>query len=139
MLQACYDWICDNGLTPQLLVDASVPDVQVPKEYVEDNLIILNISPTAVRELDLMGEPISFSARFGGQFRGIIVPIDAVKVVYARESRQGIALSSFEENFMLSGEGSGPVDVNEDTTLASRDRNKSNEKTSKKPSLKLVD
>ena len=89
MLQACYDWICDSGLTPQLLVDASLSGVQVPTEYVQDNLIILNISPTAVRELDLMGEPISFSARFGGHFRSIIVPLDAVQVIYARESRQG--------------------------------------------------
>lgn len=138
ILQACYDWICDSGLTPQLLVDASLPDVQVPMEYVEENLIILNISPTAVKELDLMGEPISFNARFGGQFRNIIFPLDAVQVVYARESRQGIALASFGEGTMLISGVNSSFDENGAHDFVVKDDEKHTEK-SKKPSLKLVE
>ncbi len=138
MLQACYDWICDSGLTPQLLVDASLSGVQVPTEYVQDNLIILNISPTAVRELNLMGEPISFSARFGGHFRSIIVPIGAVRVIYARESRQGIALTSFDEGFVMPSEdNSPPKEEKEDNFMEKRERDA--RVKGKKPSLKLVD
>lgn len=137
MLQACYDWICDSGLTPQLLVDVSVSGVQVPTEYVQDNLIILNISPTAVRELDLMGQPISFSARFGGYFRSIIVPLDAVQVIYARESRQGIPLSSFDEGLVMSSEGNSSSAEEEEGNFDEKKRD--TPVKVKKPSLKLVD
>ena len=138
MLQACYDWICDSGLTPQLLVDTSLPAVQVPTEYVQDNLIILNISPTAVRELDLMGDPISFSARFGGYFRGIVVPLDAVQVIYARESRQGIALSSFDEGFVMPSEGNSSHKEEKEDNFE-KERQRDMPVKVKKPSLKLVD
>lgn len=137
MLQACYDWICDSGLTPQLLVDASLSGVQVPNEYVKDNLIILNISPTAVRELNLMGEPISFSARFSGHFRSIIVPLDAVQVIYARESRQGIALASFDEGFLMPSEGNSPSKEDDEGNFEKIKRDTPIK--TKKPSLKLVD
>jgi len=138
MLQACYDWICDGGLTPQLLVDTSLTGVQVPTEYVEDNLIILNISPTAVRELDLMGEPISFSARFGGHFRNIIVPLDAVQVIYARENRQGIALSSFDDGLVMPDEGNSSHKEEEGGNFSEKSEKDGRVKV-KKPSLKLVD
>jgi stringent starvation protein B len=137
MLQACYDWICDSGLTPQLLVDATLSGVQVPTEYVQDNLIILNISPTAVRELDLMGEPISFSARFGGSFRSIILPLDAVQVIYARESRQGIALSSFDEGFVMPSENNSSIKEDEKGNFEEKKRDTPSKV--KKPNLKLVD
>jgi stringent starvation protein B len=64
LIRALHDWCTDNGFTPYVavFVDRSV---QVPLEYVK--------------------------ARFGGVARDIVVPIDHVVAIYARENGQGMA------------------------------------------------
>lgn len=93
IIRALYEWIVDNGCTPYLLVDANFERVQVPAEYVENGKIVLNVSPTAVRELALGNEDISFSARFGGNSRSLHFPVQAVLAVYARENGKGMMFS----------------------------------------------
>ncbi len=90
LLRALYEWCNDNGLTPYVAVkvDASV---RVPMEYVKDNEIVLNISMDATSALQLDNDFISFKARFGGQPREIVVPIERVMAIYARENGQGMA------------------------------------------------
>ena len=90
LLRAIYDWLVDNGLTPHLLVDAGVPGVAVPAAYVKDGQIVLNVSPSAVRSLELGNDLIRFEARFGGQPVTIWVPPHAVRGIYARENGQGL-------------------------------------------------
>lgn len=90
-LRAVYQWIIDNDCTPHLAVNATLPEVSVPEEYVEDGQIILNISPSAVQSLVIENEFLSFSARFSGTPRNIYVPMRAVLGVYARENGQGMA------------------------------------------------
>ncbi len=90
LLRAIYDWLVDNGLTPHLLVDAGVPGVAVPAAYVKDGQIVLNVSPTAVRGLELGNDLVRFEARFGGQPVTIWVPPNAVRGIYARENGQGM-------------------------------------------------
>jgi len=51
LLRAMYEWMLDNDLTPQLVVDAEADDVHVPRQYVSDGRIVLNVSPAAVREV----------------------------------------------------------------------------------------
>ena len=97
LIRALYEWLVDNQLTPYLLVDALRDDVMVPEAYVEDGRIVLNVSPTAVRDLQLGNEAISFNARFGGQAQDIFVPPDAVLGVYARENGQGMLFPEEEE------------------------------------------
>lgn len=80
-----YEWLLDNSLTPQILVDADEDGVQVPREHVSDGQIVLNISPSAVRDLSLGNDFVEFSARFGGVPRQILVPTAAVRAVLARE------------------------------------------------------
>ena len=92
LIRAIYDWIVDNQQTPHLLVEVTSDQVQVPRQYVEDGLIVLNVSPNAVRDLELGNDVIRFSARFGGVPQSISVPVDAVQAVYARENGQGISL-----------------------------------------------
>ena len=90
LIRALYEWCIDNGLTPYVAV--SVNDaVRVPREYVKDGEIVLNISMDATSALKLGNEFIEFKARFGGVARDIQVPIDRVIAVYARESGQGMA------------------------------------------------
>lgn len=120
LIRALYEWIVDNQLTPHLLVDATLDGVEVPRQFVEDGRIILNVSPTATHNLMLANEAVSFSARFAGKDTAVLVPIDAVLAIYARENGQGMMFA--EET------GSGPTPPD--------DGGPADDKP--KPSLKLV-
>jgi stringent starvation protein B len=90
LIRALYEWCTDNGFTPYVavLVDDSV---QVPREYVKNNEIVLNISVGATSSLKLGNDFIEFKARFAGSAREIHVPIGRVIAIYARENGQGMA------------------------------------------------
>jgi len=92
LLRALYEWIVDNGLTPHILVDATKPGVRVPTHAVKDGRIVLNIAERAVGHLQMDNDDVRFSARFGGVSHAVIVPIDAVVAIYARENGQGMEL-----------------------------------------------
>jgi len=92
LLRALYEWIADNGLTPHILVDATRPGVRVPTHAVKDGRIVLNIAERAVVHLQMDNDDVRFSARFGGVSHAVIVPIDAVVAIYARENGQGMEL-----------------------------------------------
>ncbi len=89
MLRAYYDWLVDNDLTPHLVVQATLPGVRVPEEFVQDGQIVLNIAPRAVGNLELGNDTISFNARFGGRPHNVIVPMYAIQAIYARENGAG--------------------------------------------------
>jgi len=90
LIRAIYQWLVDNGLTPFLQVDAQAEGVAVPSAFVKDGAILLNIGPTAVRELDLGNELIFFNARFGGVAMDVLLPPAAVLGIYARENGAGM-------------------------------------------------
>jgi stringent starvation protein B len=90
LIRALYEWCSDNALTPYIAVLAD-DTVQVPREYVQNGEIVLNISFDATSGLKLGNEFIEFKARFGGVPREIIVPMDRVIAIYARENGQGMA------------------------------------------------
>lgn len=96
LIRAIYDWATDNGFTPHLLVAADVEGVSVPREYVQEGRITLNVSPMAVQSLDLHADPIWFSARFGGRACEVTVPVGAVLAVFARENGEGIVFGDIE-------------------------------------------
>jgi stringent starvation protein B len=97
LLRALYDWICDNHFTPYLLVDATGDDLSIPFDFVEDNKLVLNISPNAVRDLDLSNDFINFKARFSGQSMNVYFPVGAVLAIYANENGRGMIFQE-EEN-----------------------------------------
>ncbi len=90
LLRALYEWCTDNGFTPYIavLVDETV---RVPMEYVKDGEIVLNISFDATSALKMGNDYIEFKGRFGGVARDILVPVDKVLAIYARENGQGMA------------------------------------------------
>ena len=96
LARAIYEWICDNNLTPYLLVDATVANAMVPTEYVQDGQIVLNVVPHAVHALHMSNDAITFSARFGGVSRDIYVPLAALLGIYARENGQGLFFDASE-------------------------------------------
>lgn len=90
LIRALYEWCADNGLTPYVAV--AVDDtVQVPREFVKDGEIVLNISYDATSGLKIGNDFLEFKARFGGIPREIQVPIERVIAIYARENGQGMA------------------------------------------------
>ena len=90
LLRALHDWCTDNGFTPYIAVHVD-SRVQVPMEYVKNNEIVLNVGFEATSGLKLGNEAIEFKARFGGSSRAIMVPVDHVVAIYARENGQGMA------------------------------------------------
>jgi stringent starvation protein B len=90
LIRALHDWCTDNGFTPYVAVFVD-ETVQVPVEYVKNREIVLNVSFEATSGLQLGNEFIEFKARFGGVPRDILVPVDRVVAIYARENGQGMA------------------------------------------------
>ncbi len=90
LIRAIYEWCTDNGFTPYIAVFVD-GNTNVPREFVKNNEIVLNVSFDATSGLDMGNEWIAFSARFGGVSRKIDVPVDNVLAIYARENGQGMA------------------------------------------------
>lgn len=90
LIRALHDWCTDNGFTPYLAVHVD-GSVQVPLEYVKNHEIVLNVGFEATSGLQIGNEFIEFKARFGGVARDIVVPVDHVVAIYARENGQGMA------------------------------------------------
>jgi stringent starvation protein B len=88
-----HEWISDSGCTPHVVVDAGVPGVDVPRQYVKDGKIVLNVSWSATAQLTLGDDELSFSGRFGGASMLVRVPMAAVLAIYARETGQGMIFS----------------------------------------------
>lgn len=90
LLRAIYEWCTDNGYTPYLAaaVDART---RVPREFVKNGEIVLNVSFTATSGLKMENDFIHFNARFGGVSREISIPVENVVAIYARENGQGMA------------------------------------------------
>ena len=104
-VRALYEWCTDNGLTPYVAVQVD-DSVRVPREYVKNGEIVLNISGDATSSLKLGNEFIEFKARFAGVARDIIVPLNRVIAIYARESGQGMAFALEDEPVPQTAPGS---------------------------------
>ncbi len=108
-LRALYEWCVDSGLTPYLTVKVD-SRTRVPQGYVKDGQIVLNVGPSAVRNLQMDNERVTFSARFGGISHVIEVPVGNVFAIYAKETGEGM---SFE---FLPRPGDATGEAETDTT-----------------------
>lgn len=109
LLRAYYDWIVDNSLTPYIVAQANYPGAQIPMQYAEDGRIVLNVSPTAVRNFSATNELVQFQARFSGVVKQVIVPTPGVLGIYAKENGQGIVFP--EEELPPQGNSSTTVSI----------------------------
>lgn len=107
LLRALNEWICDNGMTPYLLVDANRDGVQVPSSVVKEGRVVLNIAPRAVAQLVVDNREVRFMARFGGVSQSVVVPVGAVLAIYAQETGQGMMLP--EDGALLPEESPDPA------------------------------
>ncbi|WP_060514857.1 ClpXP protease specificity-enhancing factor [Pseudomonas sp. NBRC 111132] len=112
LVRALYEWIVDNDCTPHMLVNAEFPKVQVPDGFASDGQIVLNISPSAVRSLNMDNEAVSFDGRFGGVPHSLYVPVGAILGIYARENGQGMVFEL--ESPLMDGDDLEEDDVQPD-------------------------
>lgn len=110
ILRGLYEWCCETGLTPHVVVAVDNRTV-VPREFVRDGQIVLNISPDATHGLQIGNEYLEFSARFGGVARELSIPVGNVLALYARENGAGMAfdVDLKEGDEPVEGEGLAPV------------------------------
>lgn len=90
LLRALYEWIVDSEEVPYLLVDANVDGVEVPKEHVQDGQIVLNVGPSAVKDLHVGEDYMMLGSRFNGRHFDIVLPMMAIKAIYCKDSGEGM-------------------------------------------------
>jgi stringent starvation protein B len=108
LLRALYEWIADNSMTPHILVEAGAEGVDVPDQAVQKGKVILNVDKSAVRELELGNEWLTFKARFSGNEHYVSVPVEAVLAIYSKENGQGMMFAQDDETTPPTDPDSGP-------------------------------
>ena len=93
LLRAMHQWIAECGHTPHVIVDAAREGAEVPRAYVKEGKIVLNLSEGATQRLRLGNEEIEFDARFAGVIHHVRFPVSAVLGIYARETGEGMVFS----------------------------------------------
>lgn len=126
-VQALHEWITDNGLTPLVVVDAAYQGVRVPESVIEDGKVVLNVSYDATQNLQMDDELLTVNARFSGISHAIIIPMESISAIYARENGKGMMFDVEHEELEEDEEPSANSDEGEKTSKI------------KKPHLKLVD
>jgi len=96
LLRAIWEWCNDNGFTPYIAVEVDARTV-VPREFVRDGQIVLNLGGSATNRLEMGNDFIEFQARFGGVARELSVPVRQVSAIYARENGAGMAFDLEDE------------------------------------------
>ena len=165
LFNAYYSWLLDNDITPHLLIDATIPKVKVPMDYVKNGNIILSLSPTAIGDFQTLPRGISFKARFKGVAEDIFVPYIAMEQLIALETGSALPIGKALEQLDLSPEpedddiypdegldSEGPdfeLDEGEDSSESMEDSSeeqkpektetKSNSEPSKEPGFSFVD
>ena len=114
-LRALYEWCVDSGFTPYLTVRVD-HRTRVPQGYVKDGQIVLNLGPSAVRNLNMDNDWVTFSARFGCVSHTIEVPMANVLAIYARETGEGMGFAAEGENAALA---QGDAEIGADTVPSS--------------------
>ena len=109
LLRALYDWILDSDEVPNILVDTESEDVIVPREFVKDGQIVLNISPDAVRGLSITDDYLMCEGRFSGRSFEVILPMASIRAIYCRGSGQGLAFE--DEDYPVDTDSEAPATI----------------------------
>lgn len=104
LIRAIYEWCVDSGLTPYMVVRVD-ERTEVPRSFVKDGEIILNISEGAVRGLEMGNEMITCNGRFGGVPFDVMVPVGAVVGIFAKETGQGLVFQESDPQQTPPAEG----------------------------------
>lgn len=116
---ATYNWLLENDLTPYLLVDATVSGVMVPAESIKNGEILLNLAPYAIGNYQMNNEKIEFDARFAGVSQHLVIPVAAMRALYAKEN--GVGLGFEDEPHYLNYQASKSSDDTQNTSKTDSD------------------
>ena len=90
LFRAVLAWISDENHTPYIVAVTDKTGIQIPPGATKENYITLNIGPNAVRDFELNDDFLAFNARFAGVARQVVIPLDAIHMVYALETQAGV-------------------------------------------------
>lgn len=127
MMRAIHEWCLDNALTPHLMVVVN-DRTRVPKAFVKDGEIVLNLSYSATKDLSIDNDAVVFSARFSGVAQSLYIPMDAVRGIYARENGQGMFFELGEQKKLFTS-----AEVVQKSDTADQKSKQSNVDSDKKP------
>jgi stringent starvation protein B len=135
LLRAMHEWMSDGGFTPHIIVDVAVAGVEVPRQHVENGKIVLNVSYSATRNLELGNDQVSFETRFAGTPHHVFVPVASILGIYARESGEGLIFSE-PEGLVEEGQGRdlAAIDAIEQSTAS----NAESKSGSDRPHLRVI-
>ncbi len=134
LLRAFFQWIVDSGCTPILVIDANNPQCKIPVDFVEGDEIVFNISPSAIRDLNIANDVVEFKASFSSVVHLIAAPIKGILAIYAEENGEGIFFDA-EDDANDGEEEGGSTGETERPRL----KQAASEAAGKKPFLKLVE
>lgn len=121
LLRALYQWLLDYQLTPHIVVLSEAVRGSLPDTYTRQSEVVFNISPEAVRQLDMGNEYVCFSARFGGKPTQLNIPVDQVVAIYARENGAGMGFGT-EPVLHLDAPVSGVDHLDADQSAGTEDK-----------------
>jgi len=141
-LRALYEWCVDSGLTPYLTIKVD-SRTRVPRGYVKDGQIVLNVGPSAVRNLQMDNERVNFSARFGGASHVVDIPVGNVLSIYAKETGEGMSFeflpgSGETEAPAVTDATTPPASVGDETAAAESGNPSTPQPPKGKPRLRVV-
>lgn len=132
LIRAIYDWCCDSGLTPYLAVKVD-GKTRVPAAYVKGGEIVISLGVDAVKDLHLGDDSISCHARFGGVSYAVLIPIDAVIGIFAKETGQGLVFQAGESSSAASADSTSI-----DSSALNSNSKQSNPLAPARPHLRIV-
>ncbi|MES9991366.1 MAG: ClpXP protease specificity-enhancing factor SspB [Candidatus Thiodiazotropha sp.] len=95
-LQYCYYDVLLVGDTVRIIVDAKKEDCGLAKKYINDDKIILDISPGAISNFTWFENAMQFEARFNGKRKTMRVPMDSLMWICSAEINYGYDVSQFK-------------------------------------------
>ena len=110
LIRAIHEWCVDSMLTPYLAVRVN-QHTKVPPAHVKDGEIVLNLGQNAVKNLQMGNEIITCTGRFGGAPFNLMIPVEAVTGIFAKENGQGLMFQVGEPEPPNVNEQDKPDDV----------------------------
>lgn len=92
LLRALHDWAVDSGATPEIIVDATQAGIELPRQLMDNDALVLNISGLAANGLEIGNEWLSMRSRFNGVAHAVRIPITAVRALRVRETGDTLGL-----------------------------------------------
>jgi len=93
LIRAFYQWIIDCDLTPYITVNTKIEKIDLPETLTKRKNIIFDISPEAVKDLQIKNRVVSFTASFSGEVYYLDIPVRVITAIYAKENGEGQAFT----------------------------------------------